>query len=62
VERTNAYRVLVKKPCMEWLFGRTGFGWNNNIKMDLKGINLEEVKWINLAENAGKCWLSGIGS
>lgn len=37
------------------LLGRPGCRWEVNIKMDLYKIELEEVNWINLAQNRDQC-------
>jgi hypothetical protein len=36
-------------------FGRLRGGWEDNIKMDLKGIGWDVVDWINLAQ--GRKWV-----
>jgi hypothetical protein len=42
---------LVGKPETKILLGRPSRIWDDNIKMDNKGIDWESVDWINLAEN-----------
>jgi hypothetical protein len=43
--------VLVGKPEEKRPFRRPGHLWENNIKMDLKEIQLEGVDWIHLAQD-----------
>jgi hypothetical protein len=44
------YRVLLAKPEAE-SFRKSICRWNDNIKMDLRDIRLEEMEWIHLAQN-----------
>jgi hypothetical protein len=37
-EKMNAYRVLVVRTEGKRLLGRPGYRWEDNIKMDLRGI------------------------
>jgi hypothetical protein len=37
-------------------FWRQRGGWNDNIKIDCKCIELEEVEWIDLARGRDKWW------
>jgi hypothetical protein len=50
-EERNAYRILVGKPEGKRLIGRPRRKWENNIKMDLKGIELGCTGWIDLAQD-----------
>jgi hypothetical protein len=45
---------LVEKPEIKTLLGRPSLVWNDNIKMDNKGIDWESVDWIELAQNKDK--------
>jgi hypothetical protein len=54
-EKRSAYKVLVGKPKGKRLLGRPGCRWEVTIKMDLYKIELEEVDWINLAQNRDQC-------
>jgi hypothetical protein len=46
--RRDAYRVVVVKPEGKRPFGRCGLRWNDNIKMDLREIELWVANWIYL--------------
>jgi hypothetical protein len=52
-EKRNAYRILVGKPEGKRQLGRPRRGWVDNIKMDLRGIELDGMDWIDLAQ--GSC-------
>jgi hypothetical protein len=47
-ERTVAYRVLVGRPEGKRTLGRTRHRWENNIKMDLQGMQWGGMNWIGL--------------
>jgi hypothetical protein len=49
VKIKNAYRILVKKPERMGTLERTGYRSEDNIKMDLKETEYEDVNWICLA-------------
>jgi hypothetical protein len=49
-ERRGAYRVLVGKPEGRSPLGRPRRRWEDNIKMDLRGVVCGCVDWIGLAE------------
>jgi hypothetical protein len=46
-ERRGAYRVLLRKPQRKRLFGRLGFRWEGNIKMDLQEVECGCMEWID---------------
>ena len=50
-QSTNAYRVLVGKPEGKRPLGRPRYRWENNIKMDLKGVGCEPGGWVALVED-----------
>jgi hypothetical protein len=50
-EGRNVYRGLVGKPEGKRLLGRQRRWWKDGIKMDLREIGLECVKWIHLAQD-----------
>jgi hypothetical protein len=50
-EMRNAYRILVWKPEWKRQLGRPRCGWEDNIKMDLGAIGLEDVDWVHLAQD-----------
>jgi hypothetical protein len=47
-DKRNAYRILVGKPEGKRPQGRPRYRWVDNIKMDLRGIEWNDVDWINL--------------
>jgi hypothetical protein len=50
-ERRGAYRALVGKPEGRRPLGRPGSRWEDNIKMDLRGVGWGDVDWIDLAQD-----------
>jgi hypothetical protein len=50
-EKRNAYRILVGKPEGKRPLGRPRRRWVDNIKMDLREIELYGLDWIDLAQN-----------
>jgi hypothetical protein len=56
-ENKNAYKVLVGKPARKRQIGRPRLSWEDNIKMDFKGIRREEVDQINMTHDRDKYWL-----
>ena len=46
----NAYRVLVGKPEGKRPRGRPRRRWEDNIKMDLRGVGCDPGQWIDLAD------------
>jgi hypothetical protein len=51
-EGRNVYRVLVGRPEGKSLLGRPRCRWKDNIKMDLKGIDIDEPNWIRLSQDS----------
>jgi hypothetical protein len=47
--KRNAYRILVGKPERNRPLGRLRRGWVDNIKMDLREIEWDDMDWIDLA-------------
>jgi hypothetical protein len=45
----NAYRIPVGKPEGKRPLGRTRYGWEDNIRIDVREIVWEGVDWIHLA-------------
>jgi hypothetical protein len=45
----NEYNIFVGKPKGKRPLGRVRHRWTENIKMDLRKIELEGVQWIHLA-------------
>jgi hypothetical protein len=50
-ERRNAYRILVGMPEGKGQLGRPRRRWVDNIKMDLREIEWDDMDWIDLAED-----------
>jgi hypothetical protein len=50
-EMRNAFKILVENPEEKRQLGRSRRRWEDNIKMDLREIGLEDVYWIHLAQN-----------
>jgi hypothetical protein len=50
-EKRNAYRILVGKPEGKKPLGRLRRRWVNNIKMNLREIGLDDMDWIDLAQD-----------
>jgi hypothetical protein len=48
-ERTGIYRVLVGRPEGKRPLGRPRRRWEDNIKMNLREIWIDEMSWIRLA-------------
>jgi hypothetical protein len=49
--KRNAYRILVGKPEGKRPLGRPRYRWEDNIKMDLRGIGWGGMRWIDLAQD-----------
>jgi hypothetical protein len=54
-EKRNAYMVLVGRPEGNGLLEGPRRTWENNIKMDLRGIRLNGMDWIDLAQDRDQC-------
>jgi hypothetical protein len=48
-EGRKLYRVLVKKPERRRPLGKPRRTWENGVRMDLRKIGWEDVKWVQLA-------------
>jgi hypothetical protein len=51
VEKTNAYRILVGKPDRKRPLGRPKYRLVENIKMDLRETEWDDMVWIDLAQD-----------
>jgi hypothetical protein len=45
----NAFRILIGKSEWKRAHGRPRCNWEDNTEMDLRGIGLEDLNWLNLA-------------
>jgi hypothetical protein len=50
-EGRGVYRVLVGRPEGKRPLGRPRHRWEDNIKMDLRGIGIDGTNWIQLAQD-----------
>jgi hypothetical protein len=50
-EKTNAYRILVRKPEGKRPLGRPRRRWVDNIKIDLREIGWDDMDWIDLGQD-----------
>jgi hypothetical protein len=50
-EKTNTYRILVRKPEGKRPLERSRRRWVNNIKIDLRKIGWGDMDWIDLDRN-----------
>jgi hypothetical protein len=50
-ERRGVYRVLVGRPEGKRPVGRLRHRWEDNIKMDLREIQIDGANWIRLAQD-----------
>jgi hypothetical protein len=50
-EVRNVYKILVAKPEGKRLFGRIRHRLKDNIRMDLREIGWEGMKWVHLAQD-----------
>jgi hypothetical protein len=49
--KRNAYRILVGKPEAKTPLGRSRRRWVDNIKIDLRETEWDDMDWINLAQD-----------
>jgi hypothetical protein len=50
-EETNVYRILMGKPEGKRPLGRPRRRWEDEIRMELRGIGWRSVDWIQLAQD-----------
>jgi hypothetical protein len=50
-EERGVYRLLVGRPEGKRPLGRPRQRWEDNIKMDLREIGIDEANWIRLAQD-----------
>jgi hypothetical protein len=49
-EMRNTYNILVGKPEERRSLGRPRCRWEDNIRMDLRGIGWKGVEWMHLVQ------------
>jgi hypothetical protein len=54
-EGRGVYRVLVGRPESKRPLGRANRRWEDNIKLDLREIDIDGVNWIRLAQVRVQC-------
>jgi hypothetical protein len=50
-EERKAYKILVGKPEGKGPLGRLRHRWENEIRMDLRGIGWRSVQWVQLVQD-----------
>jgi hypothetical protein len=50
-EKSNAYRILVRKAEGKRTLGRPRSRWVDNIKIDVREIGWDGIDWIDLTED-----------
>jgi hypothetical protein len=55
-EGRDAYRILVGRPEGKRPLGRHRRRWEDNIKIDLGEIGIDEANWIQLAQKRVQWW------
>jgi hypothetical protein len=55
-EMKNTCNILVGKPEGRRSFRRPAHKWEDNIRMDLRGIRWEGVDWIHLVLDRDQWW------
>jgi hypothetical protein len=55
-EGRGVYRVLVGSPEGKRPLGRPRRRWEDNIKVDLREIGIDEANWIHLAQDRLQWW------
>jgi len=51
----NAYKILFRKPERKKPLGRSRYKWEDNIRMYLTEIGLEDMDWMHLAHCRNQC-------
>jgi hypothetical protein len=54
-EGRGVYRVLVGRPESKRPLGRPRRRWEDNIKIDLREIDIDGANWIRLAQDRVQC-------
>jgi hypothetical protein len=60
-EKTNAYRLLMRKPERKRQLGRLRRRWVDNITTDLGEVGWGDVDWIGLAQDRNR-WRALVNS
>jgi hypothetical protein len=61
-ERRGVYRILVGRPERRGPLGRPRRRWEDNIKLNLREIRIDETNWILLAQDKvqGRAFVSTV--
>jgi hypothetical protein len=51
-QKRNARKILVGNPEEKRIVGRPTCKWEDDIRMDLREIGQEDVKWMQLAQDS----------
>jgi hypothetical protein len=52
----NSHKILVRNPEGKRPLGRSGNGWDGNIKSHFKEMRCNDVDWIHLAQDKFQSW------
>jgi hypothetical protein len=55
-EGRDVYRVLIGRPEGKRPLGRPRRRWEDNIKLELRAIGIDEANWIRLAQDRVQWW------
>jgi hypothetical protein len=50
-QKTNAYRIFVRKPEGKRPLGKPRRKWEDNTKKDVREIRWDDMEWIDLAQD-----------
>jgi hypothetical protein len=56
-EERGFYRILVGRPKWKRPLGSPRHRWEDNIKMDLREVEIDGENWIRLAQDRVRWWL-----
>jgi hypothetical protein len=54
-EMRNVYKILVRRPEGKTSLKKSGRRYEDNIRMDLRGVEWEVVDWILLVQDRDQC-------
>jgi hypothetical protein len=55
-EMRNVYKILVRKPEGKRPLRRPRHGWKDNIRIDLREREWEDVDWFHVAQDRSQWW------